>query len=131
MDPTCKFKRWLLEDDGKQCKKPYCTIGFFECQWLDNCIPCPLRWQWDGFDGWDKITPDVKIRIVDDAKRVVTTLASSHKIDIPEVGTLFDLLDATRIVQSSIEGTETTEQTLESIAQTLRKLGASTESMTS
>lgn len=122
-DPTCKFKKYLLEDDGKQCKKPYCEIGFFECQWIDNCIPCPLRWQWGSFDGWDNIPEEVKIKIVDNAKEVVCGLAASHSIDIPEVVTIFDLLDATRVVQEQIEGTETTDQTLESIAETLTRLG--------
>lgn len=118
MDPTCKFKQYLVDESGKQCKKPCCKIGFFECQWIDNCIPCPLRWQWGGGD----ITPDDKIKIVDDAKRIVTILAESNSIDIPQVATIFDLLDATRIVQDKIEGTQYTSQTLESIAQTLEKI---------
>ena len=122
MDPTCKFKKW--EIDGAQCKKPHCLIGFFECQWIDNCIPCPLRWQWGSWNGWDDITPEEKIIIVNDAKRVVQTLADAHSISIPEVSTIFDLLDATRIVQDQIEGTQTTIDTLDSIAATLQKLSA-------
>lgn len=124
MDPFCKFKHYLVDETGKQCKKPYCEIGFFECQWIDDCIPCPLRWQWKDWDGWDDITPEVKVRIVNDAKTVVTTLASSHGIEIPQITTLFDLLDATRVVQSNIEGTQTTQDTLDSIAETLIKLGS-------
>ena len=77
-----------------------------------------MRWQWGGGD----ITPDDKIKIVDDAKRIVTILAESNSIDIPQVTTIFDLLDATRIVQDKIEGTQYTDQTLESIAQTLEKI---------
>ena len=124
MDPTCKFKHYLVDETGRKCKKPYCEIGFFECQWIDNRLPCPLRWQWKDWDGWDDITPEVKIKIVNDAKTVVTTLASSHSIEIPQITTLFDLLDATKIVQSSIEGSEDTQNTLDSIAQTLTKLEA-------
>lgn len=123
MDPSCEFKQWLLDEDGLQCKKPSCKIGMFECQWIDNCIPCPIRWQWAGFPGWGEITPETKARIINDASAIVTTLATNHEIEIPEVVTLFDLLDATRIVQAEIEGTEDTDQTLESIAQTLERLG--------
>ena len=125
MDPTCKFKHWMLEEDGGQCKAPYCEIGFFECQWIDNCIPCPLRWQYADWDGWDDITPEIAIKIVDNAKTVVEALATFHRIDTKPVNTLFDLLDATRQVQSSMTGTQTTDQTLESIAATLKKLATS------
>lgn len=119
MDPVCKFKQYLLDEDGKQCKKPCCSIGFFECQWIDNCIPCPLRWQHGGGGGDD---PKVRIQIVDDAKYVVTTLAKNHRIDIPEVSTVQDLLDATRVVEKKIKGTQTTMETLESIAMVLEKI---------
>ena len=119
MDPTCKFKMFLLDEDGMQCKKPCCQIGFFECQWIDNCIPCPLRWQHGG--GGD-IDPKIKIRIVDDAKLVVTTLAKNHGITIPEVGDIDDLLEATKIVEKKIEGTQTTMQTLENIAAVLERI---------
>lgn len=124
MDPTCKFKSYnWLEKDSMQCKKPHCIIGAFECQWIDNCIPCPLRWQWGDWNGWNDVTPEIKVRIVDDATAAVTTLASRHSILLPEINTLFDLLDATRMVQRNIEGTQTTQDTLDSIAETLVKLG--------
>ena len=121
MDPTCKFKMFLLDEDGMQCKKPCCQIGFFECQWIDNCIPCPLRWEHGG-GGDEPIDPKIKIRIVDEAKYVVTTLASNHKIDIPEVVDIDDLLEATKIVEREIEGTETTMQTLDNIAAVLERI---------
>ena len=54
----------------------------------------------------------------------MTTLASRHSIPLPEINTLFDLLNATRFVQENIEGTQTTQDTLDSIAETLVKLGA-------
>ena len=132
MDPTCEFKSYnWLENDGMQCKKPHCIIGAFECQWIDNCIPCPLRWQWKGWNGWDDVTPEIKVRIVDDATAVVTTLASRHSILLPEINTLFDLLDATRIVQSKLDNqTPVTHDTLESIAQTLMRLGTGTKKIT-
>ena len=124
MDPTCKFKSYnWLEKDGMQCKKPHCRIGAFECQWIDNCIPCPLRWQWGDWNGWNgDISPEEKIVIVNDAKAVVTTLADGHGIAIPEIVTIYDLLDATRIVQQEIEGTQTTQDTLNSIAETLLRI---------
>lgn len=122
MDQTCEFKHYLLDNTGKQCKKPYCEIGFFECQWIDNCIPCPLRWQWKDWDGWGNLTPETKVKIVNNATTIVTTLASNHGVEIPEITTIFDLLDATRVVQLSIEKTETTEDTLNSIVETLERL---------
>lgn len=64
----------------------------------------------------------MRIRIVDDAKYVVTTLASNHKISIPEVVDIDDLLEATKIVEKSIAGTDTTMQTLDSIAAILEKI---------
>lgn len=122
MDSTCKFKHYLIDDVGKQCEKPYCEIGFFECQWIDNCIPCPLRWQWKDWNGWNNIDPEIKTKIVDNATTIVTTLASNHGVEIPEITTIFDLLDATRAVQLNIEKTETTDDTLNSIIQTLERL---------
>ena len=62
---------------------------------------------------------------------MVKTLASSNNIEIPVVTTLFDLLDATRIVQSKLDGqTTVTHDTLESIAQTLMRLGTGTKKIT-
>ena len=52
----------------------------------------------------------------------MTTLAANHKIDIPEVVDIDDLLEATKIVEKNIEGTETTMQTLDSIAAVLEKI---------
>lgn len=52
----------------------------------------------------------------------MTTLASNHKIDIPEVVDIDDLLEATKIVEKSIEGTETTMQTLDSIVAVLERI---------
>lgn len=52
----------------------------------------------------------------------MTTLASNHKIDIPEVVDIDDLLEATKIVEKNIEGTETTMQTLDSIVAVLEKI---------
>lgn len=129
-DPSCKFKldAWLWKD-GKPCKKPHCLIGAFECQWIDNCIPCPLRWQWGSWDGWKSgsISPEVKIRIVNDAKRVVTTLADAHTIDVGEVKTIYDLLAATKTVQSQLEGSEATQSTLTSIVDVLMRIGTEEE----
>lgn len=107
-----------------QCKNPYCIIGAFECQWLDNCIPCPLRWQWRCWNGWDDVKPEIEVKIVDDATAAVTTLASRHSIPIPKINTLVDLLNTTRVVQKHIEGTPVTQDTLDSIAKTLVGLGA-------
>lgn len=52
----------------------------------------------------------------------MTTLASNHKIDIPEVADIDDLLEATKIVEQNIEGTETTMQTLDNIVEVLEKI---------
>ena len=52
----------------------------------------------------------------------MTTLASNHKIDIPEVVDIDDLLEATKIVEREIEGTETTMQTLDNIAADLERI---------
>ena len=52
----------------------------------------------------------------------MTTLASNHKIDIPEVVDIDDLLEATKIVEREIEGTETTMQTLDNIAAVLERI---------
>ena len=52
----------------------------------------------------------------------MTTLASNHKIDIPEVADIDDLLEATKIVEKNIEGTETTMQTLDNIVAVLEKI---------
>lgn len=129
-DQTCKFKTYLTNEDGSRCLKPCCLIGHFECQFILDTNPCPIKWQFDNFDGWDTIDDETKIRIVDNASTVVKTLANSHSIEIPQVTTLFDLLDATRIVQKNIEGpTAETTNTLESIAATLIKLGTSTKSL--
>lgn len=90
-----------------------------------------MRWQYKDFNGWDDIDDKTKIAIVDNASDVVKTLASSNNIEIPTVTTLFDLLDATRIVQSKLDSqTSVTRDTLESIAETLMKLGSGTEKST-
>ena len=52
----------------------------------------------------------------------MTTLAANHKIDIPPVVDIDDLLEATKIVEKSIAGTETTMQTLDSIVAVLEKI---------
>ena len=52
----------------------------------------------------------------------MTTLAANHKIDIPEVADIDDLLEATKIVEKNIEGTETTMQTLDNIVAVLEKI---------
>ena len=52
----------------------------------------------------------------------MTTLAANHKIDIPPVVDIDDLLEATKIVEKSIVGTETTMQTLDSIVAVLEKI---------
>lgn len=130
-DPKCRFKKYLTTEDGKQCALPCCMIGYFECQFVKDCIPCPLRWQYKDFNGWDDIDDKTKIAIVDNASDVVKTLASSNNIEIPAVTTLFDLLDATRIVQSKLDSqTSVTRDTLESIAETLMKLGSGTKKST-
>lgn len=130
-DPKCRFKKYLTTEDGKQCALPCCMIGYFECQFVKDCNPCPLRWQYKDFNGWDDIDDKTKIAIVDNASDVVKTLASSNNIEIPVVTTLFDLLDATRIVQSKLDNqTPVTHDTLESIAQTLMRLGTGTDKIT-
>jgi hypothetical protein len=57
-----------------------------------------LRWQWKDWNGWNNIDPEIKVKIVDNATTIVTTLASNHGVEIPEITTIFDLLDATRAV---------------------------------